>query len=356
MLMCPGAAGWRAHWKKTIDRIVDNYDFDGLYIDFWFGRMVCENTRHGCGGRFRKFTALEHRDMLLHAYNRVKAKDPRAIIKANTNLLSTALLASGIELRLVGEGIDVTTMTPESRQWLYSSYRLGEPTEFLWAGSKWDSSRRNHFSALVNFLPQYYYRPPMDKPRAGYDDFDVFRFFGAADGEWKLGLLGESALAADRPEVSVNTVEKGAAMLATFVNQAGTAVAAQAPVGAGRIAYEPLSERLAETPEGRLAVALEPYTYRTFLLAERPANPRLLFALGASGTASEQWDRAARRLTFGVPAAPGTPLKYTLWAPSAVKAITGAEGRQVPFRWSAQTRLAHFEAVHRQGETFRAQF
>ncbi|MGH9844404.1 MAG: DUF6259 domain-containing protein, partial [Blastocatellia bacterium] len=92
MLMCPNAAGWRAHWQRQIDRIIDQYDFDGLYFDFWAARLVCENARHGCGGRFRRYTVAGARAMLAYAYNRLKAKNPRAIIKVNTNVLSTALL------------------------------------------------------------------------------------------------------------------------------------------------------------------------------------------------------------------------------------------------------------------------
>jgi len=59
--MCPGAEGWRTHWKKQIDRVIRNYDFDGIYFDFWYGRIACENTRHGCGGRFRRGTVLGSR-------------------------------------------------------------------------------------------------------------------------------------------------------------------------------------------------------------------------------------------------------------------------------------------------------
>jgi uncharacterized lipoprotein YddW (UPF0748 family) len=47
--MCPGAAGWRTFWKQQIDRIIRDYDFDGIYFDFWYGRMVCDNTPHRLG-------------------------------------------------------------------------------------------------------------------------------------------------------------------------------------------------------------------------------------------------------------------------------------------------------------------
>src|ERR1019366_2816922 len=108
--------------------------FDGIYFDFWFGRMVCENTRHGCGGRFRMGTVLGSREMLAYASNRLRAKNPHAIIKANTNTLATALITSFVDMRLVGEGIDMDHMDPDSREWLFSSVRLGASTPLAWTG------------------------------------------------------------------------------------------------------------------------------------------------------------------------------------------------------------------------------
>jgi hypothetical protein len=73
-LMCPGAEGWRTFWKQQVDRAIRDYDFDGIYFDFWYEQMVCENTRHGCGGHFRKATVLGAREMLMYAYTRLKAE------------------------------------------------------------------------------------------------------------------------------------------------------------------------------------------------------------------------------------------------------------------------------------------
>ena len=33
-IMCPGAEEWREHWRQQIDRITEEYDFDGAYLDF----------------------------------------------------------------------------------------------------------------------------------------------------------------------------------------------------------------------------------------------------------------------------------------------------------------------------------
>jgi hypothetical protein len=92
--------------------------------------------------------------MLMYAYNRVKAKNPRAIIKANTNTLATALITSLVDIRLVGEAIDATGMDEISRRWLHSSYRLGETTEFLWDQTPWSFAQKASFAALVTSCPR----------------------------------------------------------------------------------------------------------------------------------------------------------------------------------------------------------
>ncbi len=354
-LMCPGAAGWREHWKKQVDRFLREYDFDGLYIDFWYGRMVCENTRHGCGGRYRKHTVLGSRDMLTYAYNRIKAKDPRAILKANTNTLATALITSLAELRLVGESIDMTTLDSDSRQWLYSSYRLGEPTEFLWDRTRWDPARKNGFAALVNFLPQVYDRPPFE-PRKTFDDFDVFRSFEAEKGRWYLGIGGHGRLTATPSGVSVNLVEREAARLATVINPAEAPVTASIPVKRGTLAYEPLAERLLDTAGGAVTVEIAPGGYRHMILMESPERPYLLAALGARRPLPQQWDGQARRLRVSAEGVEGARIRYAVYSAERPKELVGARGARVPFEWAAETHLVRFETSHSPAEVFELRF
>lgn len=337
-LMCPGAKGWREHWKRQIDRVVKDYDFDGIYFDFWFGRMVCENPRHGCGGRFRSGTVLGSREMLAYASNRLRAKNPHAIIKANTNTLATALITSFVDMRLVGEAIDAAGMDLHSREWLFSSVRLGEPTEFEWDETRWTEPYKFWFAALVNFLPKRYERPEF-KPRAAFDDFDVFRAFDDGTGKWTLGIGGESPLKAKQEEVMINVVERGGAMLATLIATGKQAVAAEVPVGPGRLAFEPLAGRPVAIANGSLGLELAPETYRHLLIVPQPARPTLLYALGARHPAVEKYDAAARTLAISADAAGGAAIHLAIYARAAPKAVVNGRGEKVPFEYKADSSL-----------------
>ncbi len=248
---------------------MEQYDFDGLYFDFWYGKMVCENWRHGCGGRFRTYTILGAREMMAYAYNLLKAKNPHAIIKANTNLLSTALLTSFIDLRLVGESRDITALDADSRRWLYSSYRLGEPTDILWAKTPWNDVRKASFAALINFLPQYYHSARFS-PREGFDDFDVFRYFGAETGTWHLGMQGQSVLPVGPGEVVANVVEKPGEMLATLINTSENQVAAEAPLKVGYLAYDPMAAELFHGENGSIKIELDGWAHRNLVFLKKP--------------------------------------------------------------------------------------
>ena len=352
-LMCPGAPGWRAYWKQQIARVVEEYDFDGLYFDFWYGKMVCENWRHGCGGRFRTYTVLGAREMMAYAYNLLRAKNPHAIIKANTNLLSTALLTSFIDLRLVGESRDITVLDPDSRRWLYSSYRLGEPTDILWAKTPWNNVRKASFAALINFLPQYYTHPRFS-PREGFDDFDVFRYFGAEAGTWHLGMQGQSVLPVGPAEVVANVVEKSSDMLVTVVNTSENKVTAGVSLKAGYVAYDPIAAELFQDKNGRISVDLDGWGHRNLAFVKEPPHPQVLFALGAEKLESEKWDARLRRLSFSFSAPAGAPLQVTLYSTLPVRKITNQNGQPVAFKWSRDTGLARFDVTHEAGSRFAA--
>jgi hypothetical protein len=347
-LMCPGAEGWRAFWEQQMDRVIRDYDFDGIYFDFWYERMACENWRHGCGGRFRKATILGSREMLVYAYNRLKAKNPHAIIKANTNLLASALLTSLVDIRLVGESTDATNMDPSSRQWLYTSYRLGETTEFLWANTQWNTEQRASFATLINFLPQYY-GGPLVEPRKAFDDFDVFRSFSGGNGAWYLGISGQERLKVSPPEVVTNVVEYGGAMLATLINTRQSPVVAEVPLGRGWLACEPLAERLLNSTEDFSKIELGGGASRHIILAQKPAGLRLLYALGAQKPATETLDNSGRRLVLAVEAADGALIRFGVYSPEPIKKITNGLGEKVPFEWTPETKMARFEVRHMPG-------
>jgi len=335
-LMCPGAKGWREHWKRQIDRVIRDYDFDGIYFDFWYGRMVCENTRHGCGGRFRMGTVLGSREMLAYASNRLHAKNPHAIIKANTNTLATALITSFADIRVVGEDIGMNQMDSDSREWLFSSVRLGESTQLL-AGNDWTPQRKLWFAVLVNFLPNILDQPEF-KLRTRFDDFDVFRSFDDGTGKWTLGISGKSPLKAKQDEVSVNVVERGDEMLATLVATGKRAITAEVPVGQGsRLAFEPLAGRAIAVVNGTLALDLAPETYRHVLIVPPPAGPKLLWALGARRPAHSRYDPASRKLSISADTAEGAALQLAIFSRFAPTSVVTTHGEKLPFDYKAES-------------------
>lgn len=363
MLMCPNAEGWRAHWEKQIQRIVDGYDFDGIYIDFWSARLVCENTRHGCGGRFRRYTVMGARAMIAYACNRLKAKDPHAIIKVNTNVMSTTLLTSLTDLRVVGENTDAAALDEDTRRWVFSSQRLGAATEILWRRTTLPPAQQPQFGTLVNFLPQVYARPPLEARKA-YDDFDVFRAFGAEGGRWRLGITGASPVDVDSPAVTANLVERPDGWLVTFINTDASGVTTRVSLGGaapGGLVYEPLTERtvsdVSDTAAPRsFEVELPPRGFRTLLIKERPAHPALLFALGVRAVPDQRWDDQAKKLRFSAVAAPGTPLRFTIYSTAPVKAVTHGRGQVLPFTGSPDARLTHLSVTHEEGDRFEVSF
>ena len=354
-LMCPGAKGWREYWKRQIDRVVHDYDFDGMYFDFWFGRMACENPRHGCGGRFRLATVLGSREMLAYAWNRLHAKNPHAIIKANTNTLATALITSFVDIRLVGEAIDMSGMDLHSREWLFSSVRLGEPTEFEWDETGWTLPHKFWFASLVNFLPKQLKHPDF-KPRAGFDDFDVFRAFDDGTGNWTLGISGEPPLKAKQNEVSLNVVERGGAMLATLIATGQQTIAAEVPVGPGRVAFEPLTGHAIAITNDALTLELAPETYRHVLIMPQPAGPKLLYALGARRPVVQSYNPAARRLSISADAAEDAALQLAIYARSAPKSVLTARGEKLAFGYQSDSSLLLVNLKHTPGDQVEVAF
>ncbi len=371
-LMCPGAEGWRTFWKQQVGRVIRDYDFDGIYFDFWYQRMVCENTRHGCGGRFRKATVLGSRDMLIYAHNLLKAKNPHAIIKSNTNILATALITSLVDIRLVGESTDATGLAPSKRQWLYTSYRLGEPTEILWEDTHWNAAQKASFATLINFLPQYHgdedilngdlmngdlrLQRPDYEPRKAFDDFDVFRSFDDGTASWNLGINGQERLKVSPPEVVTNVVERDGRILATLINTSNSAVTAEVPVVQGGLAWDPLAQQLLDTGTGTLKIGLGGGAYRHVVLAQKEEGPRVLSALGTRRPVVEDFDKATERLLLSAEAAEGTLIRFVVFSPKPVKKVTNGRGEIVPFQWAPDTALAKFEATHVPGQRLEVRF
>jgi hypothetical protein len=103
-------------------------------------------------------------------------------------------------------------------------------------------------------------------------------------------------------------------------------------------------------------VELPPRGFRTLQIKERPTHPALLFALGVRGVPEQQWDDRENRLRFSAAAAPGTPLRYTIYSAVPVKAVRHGRGQALSFTASPDARLTHLSVTHEEGGRFEVSF
>ncbi|HQH25133.1 MAG TPA: hypothetical protein PLM01_13730 [Bacteroidales bacterium] len=124
-LMCYGAAGWQEHWHNQIKQIFDQFPFDGLYIDFWAGKVNCYNSGHGCVGPYGRFTIEGLRKMARIAREIVDTKTKDGIILSNTNILPLAMVNNWMDARLYGEWHNLEETDPLALRIYYNAHRYG---------------------------------------------------------------------------------------------------------------------------------------------------------------------------------------------------------------------------------------
>lgn len=124
-LMCTGAEGWQEHWRQAISQALDLLEVDGLYIDFWAGKLLCYNPLHGCIGRRGRYNAASAGDLLVYAAKQLKERRGQSLIIANTSTLPLAAINCSVDMRLVGEGQHIERILPKVLRAFYHSVRFG---------------------------------------------------------------------------------------------------------------------------------------------------------------------------------------------------------------------------------------
>ncbi|HEX6970984.1 MAG TPA: hypothetical protein VF234_02050, partial [Limnochordia bacterium] len=130
-LMCYAAEAWQARWREEVARACERFAFDGLYIDFWAGRLACRNARHGCTGPYGRFTAAGLRQMARCARTILHSQRPEGLILANTNILPLAMINNWFDARLYGEWHNLEETDPAFLRAFYNSRRLGTGSVLL---------------------------------------------------------------------------------------------------------------------------------------------------------------------------------------------------------------------------------
>lgn len=400
-LMCPGAEGWREHWIQQMDRIAEDYDFDGVFLDLWYDRLACRNPRHGCQRRYMRPTFPWVRDMLRHAGAKFKAKDHGSTIVANTDLLPISMICSWLDVRSVGASQDVRHIDQLTGKAFYSSYRLG-CNSLMWLdrGQKID-----HHAISLSLL----YMAPIILSRERSREeieltrlyWNILRFFGISEARWYPGFVddpkikvaeakAQAGAGEDRPrpygtaDVYVNVhrrdatqippnpplikggtvlpLSKEGTLLLTLVNLSPNEVRASislmdfAELGLQDdkeyLVYEPVSRRFLEGREcwscddlrRHLTVTLPGHSPRLLYIREWADKPILLFALGSDRVLEEQWDENTRTLQFQLAAPAGADISLAVHSPVGKPTRIASAGEEIQFTWDSQgQKLALFD-------------
>jgi hypothetical protein len=374
-LMCYGAEGWREHWRRDVDTILDRFDFDGLYIDFWVGKLACRNVRHGCGRKYPRFTLSGLREMAWHAYRRVKEKGADKFILCNTNLFAGALINNLVDIRLPGEWANIEETPEVLTRGHLNSRRLG--CNALLLRRREVSLRSVSFSLhCQSMMVMGHGRPasiapvPPSEPEGLLMRYaDMLRFFGIGHAETQPAFEPDGVLEWTGPAAALRQAQgrptrprraspersRGAAPywsksdrgtlivlpnLSSRPSRGALRVAKPAALGiqARRryLMYRPdrgellTEEPLAGDQLGPVSLALRSYEPALLFIVRSAGRPQVLWATLSDGIGSEQYDGHARRLCFVVKGAPGGRSRVTVYAGNEVtrgRICAGANAR-----------------------------
>jgi len=330
--MCYAAEGWREHWKREVDTILERFDFDGLYIDFWVGKMACRNLLHGCGHRYPRFTLPGVREMAWHAFRGVKAKGAGQFILANTNLFAGALINNLVDIRLPGEWANIEETPEELIRGHLNSRRLGCNALLL---RRPEVSLRSVSFSLRCQSPMVltHGRTAEAMPDLLMRYAELLRFFGIGGAETQSAFEQDGSLEWTGPDGTVywSRSERGAllvlANLAAVKTQGALRIAKPATIGISPrkpyLMYRPDRERLVgDAPVlGReirsFDLSLRPYEPALFFLTPDLGRPQVLWATQSDGIEGEQYDGREGRLSFAVGGARGGRSQVTLYVGEA---------------------------------------
>ena len=150
-LMCFGAEGWRKHVERECDKLLADFDFDGLYVDHWFITRHCDNPRHGCGGYLGRFVTEGYHDFA-RRLRRVVARhtDGAGIMLLNSNNLISSTNLAWFDMRLLGENNNPLVLPGETIMSTWNGKRQGVQSAIMWRDYQ-DAIDMQNFCATFAF-------------------------------------------------------------------------------------------------------------------------------------------------------------------------------------------------------------
>ncbi len=350
-LMCYNAEGWRDHLEKQWDRLLAEFDFDGLYIDHWINIRYCWNSRHGCGGYLGSFATDGYHDFARRA-RRVVARhtDGQGVMLLNANMLLFSGMVPWFDIRLNGENDDPLKMREETIVTTWNGWGQGIQSLAMWRPQQ---DTRSMINLMTTFaIPFRLGRGTMPKgveewrnseaPETALarEFWGIWRFFGVNGAEKFSSFDVGGVLEMTQPGSIVNGFARDGRVLAVMGVQGGKGVREEklripSPSRLGlkdgpryRIVdlrnnrYAGPARSVAELAE--VPVQLTNDDPLILLIEPERKGPRLVWFRGADKvTAGSKFD-------FKVKAVPGSPLElYVDEAGQQIRPVTPGFDRKV---------------------------
>jgi hypothetical protein len=345
-LMCYGSEGWREHWEREVDALMERFDFDGLYIDHWVGTLLCANANHGCGGYIGRFVVEGYHDIAKRA-RRVVARhtDGKGIILLNSDSILFSGVLPWMDVRLNGEHWgDPDELPSESLLSIWNGKPQGMQAFSMWRSPPKDNremvnfnttySLNFHYSALRRMDSLEQWSEPGIETGIGLARYiwDVARFYGVNGSERYSNFDSRGIIEMSKEGSQVNGFSgDGRALVAMGYLLPGKKASAEPMRRETLKLLAP--EKLGIDPGGKYRIVdlnnnryLDKKTYTaaemdaipvrlklgepTYILIESVSEaPRLAYFLGADGVEVEI---GSDKATFKIEAAAGSPLELHL--------------------------------------------
>ena len=344
-LMCPGAAGWREHWEREVAAALDRFDFDGLYIDWWSGKLACRNQRHGCGHGYMSFALPGVREMARFAHHAVRARKPDGFILSNTNVFPAAMVNNFLDVRLLGEWANIEETDPDFVRVFHNAHRLGSNNLLLTGRVRRVTPRSVAFQFLSAGSMVIRRRDERERQLLlGYANALVSAGIRSAE---PVTPFVSSEVVDVRPRDCAVGIYRTASgdILLTLANRQDTAQEARLRMtNPRRVGLLPQRRYLPYWYEGRkllgdgpqkgsqllrLRVPLARKGPALVILKRATGHPQLLLAENAHPGTAGRWNQRNRTLTVTLNGVEGAPVEVTLWTgtrPSAVEVTDPAGG------------------------------
>jgi hypothetical protein len=331
-LMCYNAEGWREFLEKQWDRLLAEYDFDGLYIDHWINLRLCNNSRHGCGGYLGSFATEGYHDFAKRA-RRVVARHTagKGLMLLNANMLLFSGVVPWFDIRLSGENDDPLKMSSETLATTWHGQGQGVQSLGEWRSDHDSRSMINLLTTLMVPFPlggaarslEEWKTSPSPELSLAREMWGYWRFFGLNKARRFSSYDSGDALAMSEPGSVVNGFSRDGRVLVIMgvpggklARQDKLKILAPQKLGLREDAHYRLvdlrqnrylsdgsinTDELAQVPV--TLIGAEP---SVLLIESEQKGARVVYFEGADEVTTET---AGRRLKLRIKAATGSPLK-----------------------------------------------